>query len=117
MGETDRIGVETRPSVLRYLNEPEAEINVGDLFEFKVKAEIKSGGPLQRASVKCNVTAYYEQASLSSEFFQGIAANSLSLEKASNLATTVEIDPTRAFQKTNRKGIATFYMKFLRGRN
>ena len=42
--------------------------------------------------MKCNITTFYNQTSIPSEFFGGVASKALSLEDSYSLAPSVEID-------------------------
>ncbi len=46
-----------------------------------------------------------------------LAQDSLTLEKTNALAPTVESDNRRNIGRTNSAGVATFYMKIIKGRN
>ena len=63
--------------------------------------------------VRCNATRYFEQDSVGSSFFGGIASESLSLEKTNALSPSVEIDTNRTTKITNKEGVANINMMIL----
>lgn len=54
---------------------------------------------------------------MTSSYFANIATNQLTLEQASTLAPSVDIDNTRSTQVTDDTGVATFQMKITKGIN
>lgn len=61
------------------------------------------------------MTAFYNQSSITSEFFGGVASKAMSLSDSNLLAPSVEIDSKRASALTDTTGIASFGFKITKG--
>ena len=84
--------METQPAVVYFSTEPPQEVEINKLFQVAVTAEIKSGAALEKAVAKCNATLYFEQKDVSTNFFGGMASNSLTLEKTNSLTPIIFLD-------------------------
>lgn len=71
--------------------------------------------PLAGVKVTCNVTSYFEQFDIPTQFFGNLATKSLSLEKAKALVQSVEIDNRRTVEFTDDFGLAFFKFRILKG--
>ena len=69
------IGIETKPALLKFTQEPPETVGINEVFEIRIQPQIKGGSPLQYAVVKCNITEYFTQETVSSHYFSNIAQN------------------------------------------
>jgi hypothetical protein len=70
---TEYIYVQNTPSSLFFQKEPPETVEINQIFNFVVHANINSGSPLDKLTVRCNTTGYYTQLTMPSKFVSNIA--------------------------------------------
>ena len=123
-GITTAISVEIYPQSLQIIQQPPFQINVGDLFPMVVQATLLNGSPVEKSTVKGNVTQTgFTQGSelmgLSDKYINMMASGEFSLASIAelNMETNVFMEQARSSAISNEQGIARFTMRFIAGRS